>query len=50
MDISEMMVSENLLDELKQNPEIEILGEPREIEYDSEGNLVGAGTAEAVAR
>ena len=48
MDISEMMVSENLLDELKQNPEIEILGEPREIEYDSEGNLVGAGAAEAV--
>ena len=49
MDLSELMISENLLDEVRQNPEIEILGEAVEIEYDSDGNLVGALQSEAVA-
>ena len=48
MDLHELMVSENLLDEVRRNPEIEILGEPIEIDYDADGNLVGALQAEAV--
>jgi hypothetical protein len=43
------MMSENLLPELKRHPEIEILSEPQEIEFDSEGNLVSEFAAEAVA-
>ncbi len=42
MDIAECMVSENLLPELEQNPEIEVIGEPQEIAFDAEGNLVAA--------
>jgi len=49
MELGELMMSENLLPELKQNPEIEILSEPQEIEFDNEGNLVSAFAAEAVA-
>ncbi len=49
MDLSEMLISANLLDEVRRNPEIEVLGEPAEIEYDSDGNLVGVLEAEAVA-
>lgn len=49
MDLSEMLISENLLDEVRRNPDIEVLGEPVEIEYDSDGNLVGVLEAEAVA-
>ena len=49
MDLSELMISENLLDEVRQNPEIEILGEPQEIEYDSGGNLINILAAEPVA-
>lgn len=47
MDIAECMVSENLLPEIKQNPEIEILSGPQEIDFDSRGNLIPA--FEAVA-
>jgi hypothetical protein len=39
MDIGECLVSENLLDEVKQNPEIEVVGEPQAIEFDDAGNL-----------
>lgn len=49
MDINELMISENLLDEVRRNPEVEILGAAGEIEYDADGNLVVVGQAEAVA-
>ena len=49
MDINELLISENLLEEVRRNPALEVLGEPTEIEYDSDGNLVGALVAEAVA-
>ncbi len=39
MDLGELLVSENLLPALKENPEIEILSEPRPLEFDSNGNL-----------
>ncbi len=42
MDIGECLVSENLLDEVKQNPEIEVVGEPQAIEFDDAGNLQSA--------
>ena len=48
MDLAELMISENLLDEVRQNPEIEVLGEPQEIEYDSDGNLISILVAEPV--
>jgi hypothetical protein len=47
MDIAECLVSENLLPEIEQNPEIEILSGPQEIDFDSAGNLIPA--FEAVA-
>jgi hypothetical protein len=49
MDINELLISENLLEEVRRNPALEVLGEPTGIEYDSDGNLVGALVAEAVA-
>ena len=49
MDINELMISENLLDEVLRNQEVEILGEAREIEYDADGNLAVVGEAEAIA-
>jgi hypothetical protein len=49
MDLSELLISANLLDEVRRNPEIAVLGEPVEIEYDSNGDLVGVLEAEAVA-
>ncbi len=49
MELAELMVSENLLPELEQNSEIEIIGEPRAIEFDTEGNLPHMLSAEAVA-
>ena len=42
MDLAECLVSENLLPELEDKPEIEILGEPREFEFDADGALVPA--------
>ncbi len=47
MDIAECLVSENLLPEIEQNPEIEIISGPQEIEFDSAGTLIPA--FEAVA-
>jgi hypothetical protein len=49
MELGELMMSENLLPELKRNPEIEILSDPQEIEFDSEGNLISVFAAEPVA-
>lgn len=42
MDIGECLVSENLLDEVAQNPEVEVIGEPQAIEFDDAGNLRSA--------
>jgi hypothetical protein len=39
-------LSENLLDEVKRNPELEQIGEARELEFDAGGNLVGMLAAE----
>ena len=47
MDIAECLVSENLLPEIEQNPEIEVISGSIDIEFDSAGNLVPA--FEAVA-
>jgi hypothetical protein len=49
MELGELLMSENLLPELRRNPEIEILSDPQEIEFDSEGNLISVFAAEAVA-
>ncbi len=40
MELSLLGFSENLLPELKRNPNLEILGEPRDIEFEEDGNLV----------
>jgi hypothetical protein len=42
MDLAECMVSENLLPALRQNPGIEVLSEPEQMDYDRDGNLVPA--------
>ena len=39
MEVGEMFVSENLLDELRANPDIEILGAAEEIAFDAFGDL-----------
>ncbi len=49
MELGELMVSENLLPELRQNPDIEILGDPEETPFDAEGNLVSVFEPAAVA-
>jgi Lactate racemase N-terminal domain len=49
LELGEMMVSENLLPELRGNPEIEIIGEPQDLPFDSDGNLISLFAAEAVA-
>ena len=50
MELGEMMVSENLLPELRRNPDIEILGEPQELLLDDAGNLISVFEAAAVAQ
>ena len=47
MDLAECLVSENLLGEIRTNPEVEVLSGPEEMTFDSAGNLVPA--FEAVA-
>ncbi|MEX2299332.1 MAG: lactate racemase domain-containing protein [Bryobacterales bacterium] len=49
LELGELMVSENLLEELARNPDIEIAGAPQELPFDSDGNLVSMFAAEAVA-
>ena len=39
MELSEMRVSENLLDELRANPQIEVVSEARPFAFDAEGQL-----------
>ncbi len=40
LDLDELMVTENLLDEIRSNPILEIVGEPGPIEFQQDGNLV----------
>jgi hypothetical protein len=49
LELGELMVSENLLPELRRNPQIEIVGEPQDLPFDSDGNLISLFAAEAVA-
>ena len=48
MRLGDLMVSENLLPELRRNPAIEICGETRDLPFDDEGNLVGVFAAAAM--
>ena len=49
MDIGELMVSEGLLDEVRANPEVEVLSAPMDLEFDETGNLLNVMSAEPVA-
>ena len=49
MELGELLVSENLIAELRQNPDIEILGESEEAPFDSEGNLISVFEPAAVS-
>ena len=49
MDIGELMVSEGLLDEVRANPEVEVLSAPMDLEFDEAGNLVNVMSAELMA-
>lgn len=40
MELGTLALSENLRPRIEQNPQLEILGEPRELEFDESGNLV----------
>jgi hypothetical protein len=40
MELALLAASENLLPEIRRNPNLEILGEPRELDFDAEGNLL----------
>jgi hypothetical protein len=40
MELSLLALSENLRPQIKNNPQLKILGDPREIEFDASGNLV----------
>jgi len=40
MDLGELMISENLLDEVRANPEIEVLSEAAPLAFDGDDNLV----------
>jgi hypothetical protein len=49
LELSPIALSENLLPQIKENPLLEIIGEPQEISFDAEGNLVNVlGAREAV--
>ncbi len=49
LDLRELLVSENLLAEVSRNPQIEVVGEPHDIEFDQAGNLIPLLAAEPVA-
>jgi len=40
LELSQILLSENLLPEIQKDPALEVIGEPRDWEYDSSGNLV----------
>ena len=48
MDIGELAISENLTPQVNDNPEVEIVSEPRELEFDEAGNLINIFAAEPV--
>ena len=50
MDIGELAISENLVPRVSDNPEVEIVSEPRQLEFDDAGNLIDVFAAEPVAR
>ena len=39
MELAEMEISENLLEQIADRPGVEVVGEPREVEFDADGNL-----------
>jgi len=47
MELEALALSENLLTEIQANPALEILGPPREIEFDGAGNLSGLNSLTA---
>ncbi len=49
MELAEMEISENLLAHIAGNPEIEIVGEPRELDFDADGNVAPVALAAALA-
>ncbi len=42
LELSEMLLSENLRAEIEGNPSLEIVGPPQQIEFDAAGNLTGS--------
>ena len=48
MKLSKLLMTENLLPEIRVNPALEILGDPMDFEFDSDGNLPGLLEAEPV--
>ena len=42
LEIGELEVSESLMDEVRANPRLELLGEPTALEFDADGNLIDA--------
>ncbi len=47
LEVGELEVSESLLEEVRQNPRLEILEQPRTIEFDVDGNLISAARTPA---
>ena len=41
--VKEIDIAESLLEEAQQHPQIEIIGEPRKMVFDAEGNLADIG-------
>jgi hypothetical protein len=39
MELGEFEISEALLPEIANNPDVEVIGEPHELEYDADGML-----------
>lgn len=39
LELSPLLLSENLMPEIRRNPLLEVIGDPREFEFDSDGNL-----------
>jgi len=42
LELSEMLLSENLRREIEENPDLEITGPPQPVEFDAAGNLTGS--------
>ena len=42
LELSEMLLSENLRGEIEENPDLEITGPPQPVEFDAAGNLTGS--------